>query len=164
MRKIPNVAPGLKYGLFAMRSWADKVAGRKYPREKSIWCGVKQRTMVPTSHSYEDYGLIGIKMYHRWKDSFAAFMDDMGPAPLGYQLDREDFDGPYAPWNCRWVTPVENANNRMGIRMVTFRGETLPCSELARRYGKDANIFRVRLNLGWSVHKALFRKVKKYKK
>lgn len=75
------------------------------------WNGIFLRCYYPSINSYNVYGGRGIKVCKRWRD-FRLFLQDMGPRPKGYQLDRINPNGDYKPSNCRWVTTAEQARNK----------------------------------------------------
>lgn len=47
-------------------------------------------------------------------------------------LDRIDNDGPYAPWNCRWVPMTTQANNKSNNKFITFNGNTYTYAQWCR--------------------------------
>lgn len=77
------------------------------------YANAKSRVTYPSCPSYERYGGRGITMCQRWRDSFEAFLADMGERPEAKSLDRIDPDGNYEPANCRWATSAEQNANRL---------------------------------------------------
>ncbi len=105
----------------------------------SVWRSMRNRCERPNNKQYHYYGGRGIKVCERWA-AFANFLQDMGEKPQGLTLDRIDNNGPYAPENCRWATPSEQAINRRSTIFITAHGMTKCLSAWSRYFGfsKDA--------------------------
>lgn len=82
------------------------------------WQSMLQRCHQPSSVSYERYGGRGITVCDRWRESFDAFLADMGERPDGLTIDRIDVNGDYEPGNCRWADAHEQQANRRDTRLA----------------------------------------------
>ena len=85
--------------------------------EHKAWKALIQRCTNPNDAHFADYGGRGIKVCDRWRNSFLAFLEDMGPRPEWATggIDRRDVNGNYEPGNCRWAdwsTQVRNRRKR----------------------------------------------------
>lgn len=128
----------------------------KYRALLFVWKTMKQRCLVPANKDYRLYGGRGITICDEWKDDFFAFNSwaESNGYKKGLMLDRINNDGNYCPENCKWSTPVEQANNKRTNRWITLNGkkQTLKqwCEELNIRY----STINGRLQRGWSVEEA----------
>lgn len=95
-------------------------------------------------------------MCDEWLESFAAFLEDMGPKPKGYSLDRVNVDGNYEPSNCRWASRIEQANNCRNNVRIAWRGETKPLQVWARELGVPwMRIYKRIYTRGWDIDRAM---------
>ena len=136
--------------------------------EYQSWNSAMYRCFHPKCRAYPRYGARGIVVCLRWRQSFAAFFEDMGRRPSRRMtLDRRDNDGNYScgkceechvngwPANCRWATWHEQALNKSNNRLITFRGETQPMGVWAQEIGMHPAVLQGRLDLGFTPEEAL---------
>lgn len=107
---------------------------------------MKQRCCNPSDKSFRFYGGRGIKICERWRESYSAFLEDMGRKPSGlHTLDRTDVDGDYEPANCCWSEMQQQAENRRNNRYVLLAGNAVTVTEASRRLGIDPGSLRYRV-------------------
>lgn len=87
-------------------------------KEIKAYSAMKSRCYNPNVKAYANYGARGITVCDRWRNSFDAFLEDMGKAPSGTSLEREDVNGNYEPSNCRWATQREQMRNTRYTRLT----------------------------------------------
>jgi len=127
---------------------------RQHSKTYNIWSCMIQRCTNPNNTCYERYGGRGIKVCERWGD-FRNFLEDMGEAPEGMQIDRMNNDGNYEKDNCRWATNKEQANNRRSNVHYEYGGNKYTLSQLADIAGISLKLMWYRLSKGWTIQEAV---------
>lgn len=136
-------------------------AGHSRTPEFDTWAGIRQRCFNPKHPGYKWYGGRGITLVARWdvgedgRSGYECFVADMGRRPTpSHSIDRIDNDGPYAPWNCRWVTQTEQQRNRRNNHREMIDGRLLCLAEISEQYDVPYARLKSRLRIGWPIEKA----------
>jgi len=84
--------------------------------------GMKDRCYNPHSDSFRSYGQRGIYICDEWLADPRNFID--WALANGYSpeltLERNDLNGPYAPWNCTWIPREQQAYNKQNTHWTTL--------------------------------------------
>jgi hypothetical protein len=132
------------------------VHGKHKTPEYSSWCSAKARCHNERHPRYAEWGGRGIAVCDRWRNSFQAFLNDMGPRPAGSSIDRIDNSRGYEPGNCRWATAREQSLNRPSwTRLLSMNGVEKSLSGWAEDLGISPASLRGRLGAGWPLEMAL---------
>lgn len=122
--------------------------GMRKTREYATWSCMQERCRSPNNPAYKNYGARGIKVCKRWA-TFEQFYADMGPKPLGVDLDRVDNNKGYSPENCRWASRKENIRNTRAVKMIEIDGISKCAAEWAEVADLDRHLVARRYARGW---------------
>lgn len=127
-----------------------RVYAAEWDRERNIYSFMRQRCLNPKRKDYPHYGGRDIRICDRWLASVQNFLDDMGHAPPGLELERINNDGNYEPANCRWASRAEQRLNTRRSRRLTHNGKTMCAVEWAAAIGIGISTIKGRIRKGWS--------------
>jgi hypothetical protein len=123
---------------------------------------IEYRCYDPTDEGYHNYGGRGIYVVDEWRGTegrlrFIEWSLENG-WEKGLEVDRIDNDGPYAPWNCRFVTRKENDRNMRRNVYFEFQGKPRTVGEIIEIHNPhnfSASMVYNRLKKGLSVEESL---------
>lgn len=114
----------------------------------STWSSMNNRCSK-TSRGNKYYGMRGIIVCERWRDSFENFLADMGERPsLNHSIDRIDVNGNYEPSNCRWATRSIQVRNRRRLRDTKSKNIGVTWMEQIKKWASRITINEKRIYLG----------------
>jgi hypothetical protein len=146
-----------KTGLLVAANTTHGAGSRKgrWP-EYRVWSEMIRRCENENCNRYYTHGARGIKVCERWRESFQAFINDMGRRPsVGLSIERRDNDGDYEPANCYWATKKEQARNKSNTRFLIVNGQKRPLVEWAEIAGVKPMTVRARLKRGLTPEEAI---------
>lgn len=124
----------------------------------TIWRGMKNRGSKYHSESHLYYDR-GVRVCEEWQNSYPAFRDWalLNGYKDGLQIDRRNNDKGYTPDNCRFVTPLVQANNRRCTIRVKYKGEERSFSMVLHEQGKHEHYATIlsRIRRGWDAQEAI---------
>ena len=134
-----------------------KPNGKAEP-EYTAWLNARARCHNPKSNRFPRYGARGIEMCPRWRNSFLAFLEDVGRKPTPeHTLERRDNNRGYEPGNCYWTTRKKQARNRSTSRFLTVNGRRQTMAAWAEEAGISISVIHSRLKRGWTEEDAVLR-------
>lgn len=151
----------LHSGVSPERAVTESVKPREYHGNTRTaayrrWVHIRQRCENPKDAGFCDYGGRGIKVCQRWRDSFVAFLEDVGEPPsVDHSIDRIDNDGHYEPGNVRWATASVQQRNTRRSKLVTIDGVTKTLTEWVEESDIEYGVALYRINAGWEPRRAL---------
>lgn len=87
-----------------------------------------------------------------------GYHDQPKGTPFGdlLSIDRIDPNGPYAPWNCRWIPLRDQSSNTRSNIIYTIFGAKYTISDIAYYTNKDPNFYFSRLFDNWPMEAIVY--------
>lgn len=137
--------------------------GLRGTTEYNSWRAMIGRCYYHHDINYPRYGGRGITVCDRWRKSFTAFYEDMGPKlSPGYSIERKDNNGNYEPDNCCWATRKQQARNTSRTVFVDTPNGKQPLSDVAVDTGISPKTLASRLVNGTPLNQRLMEMNKRY--
>ena len=153
-----------------------KKHGLRHTRIYHAWSNMKYRCKNKNCKYYDDYGGRGIYVCDEWDepdgDPAKGFMNfynwsiehggyydqskDTQPRDV-LSIERIDNDGPYAPWNCKWIPLKYQCANRRISRIIEINGERNTLRGWSRKCDIASSTLQNRLNRGYSEFDAIYK-------
>lgn len=130
-----------------------------HKREYTSWVMMRQRCFNKNEKDYNQYGGRGITVCDNWL-SFDNFLRDMGKRPEGMSIERKNVNKGYYKDNCIWASSKTQAMNRRSNHIVIYKGVSQPLMKLCEKLSINYSLVWNRLNLGWTIEKAIETKSK----
>lgn len=129
----------------------------KRSKEYNAWASMVKRCTAPvTADHRRRYKERGIAICARWRNSFSAFLADIGNAPSKeFSLHRIDNDRGYEHGNVKWATMKEQSRAKSNNRIFHIGKLRLCLVELAELAGLDEGTIGARLSRGKDLRIAL---------
>jgi len=140
--------------------------GYSHTRLHDKWIGIRQRCYNKNDAEYKNYGGRGITVCEEWSGTHGAenfikwalengWDDSKDTADM--TIDRIDFNGNYAPSNCRLVGKEIQANNKRNCIYIEYNGETMTLAQLCKKYNLNYDRVHDRYTKkGYSLEEAMF--------
>ena len=100
------------------------------------WATMIQRCHNKNNPSFKNYGDRGIFVCENWRNSYHAFLDDMGfPPTPKHTIERIDNNQGYSKCNCKWALRSEQLKNQQRSIIINVNGESIHAKEVSSKYG-----------------------------
>jgi len=129
-------------------------------RLQRVFARCKQSCYDPTHESYANYGGRGIYIAAEWLDTGSSETFVQWALANGYEhgldINRIDNDGPYAPWNCQFISRQENMFNCRTTVWAWYQGTRQPLARvLCDVNPNNRSSIRRRVDRGMTIEAAL---------
>lgn len=141
----------LKYNLASKKNSTHGMTNTKI---YNVWYTMRARCKYKSHISFKNYGARGISVVPEWED-FSTFYNwaILNGYKEGLQIDRIDSDLNYSPDNCRFVTALENNNNKNSTNKIEYNGKIHTIKQWAKIWNLHPKCVSKRLKMGWDIDK-----------